>query len=103
MIMEPKEEEYVDHIDGNTLNNQRSNLRIVNRFQNGMNQGKHKNNTSGYKGVNSNGFNYMARIRVNGERIYIGTYSTVEEAGRAYDNKAKELHGEFAKLNFPNL
>jgi hypothetical protein len=92
----------VDHIDGNTLNNQKSNLRLATRSQNLCNRTKTKANTSGYKGVFANGQGYMARIIFDKKKHYLGTFPTPELAAKAYDEKAKVLHGEFAKLNFPN-
>ena len=58
------------------------------------------NNSSGYKGVClvKNG-KYRSKIMKDRKPIHIGYYSTPEEAGEAYDKKAKELFGEFAKLN----
>lgn len=99
----------IDHINGNKLDNRRSNLRIANRSQNAANGNKHKNNTSGYKGasfmnVPSRGLKqWVSTITVNRKRICIGYFLTAEEAARAYDKAAKEHFGEYAKLNFPEV
>ena len=109
VIMQSKDGEEVDHWDGNGLNNQRYNLRKTNHQKNIWNSCKHKNNTSGYKGVRkltkkSNQIKpWQARIKVNYKEIFLGNFSTSEEAGRAYDQAAKLYFGEFARLNFPNL
>lgn len=92
--------ERVDHKDGNGLNNRRNNLRLATHTQNMQNRKKHKNNTTGYKGVFKNGKKYIARIRVNGKLLSCGTYETPELAARAYDNAALIHFGEFARLNF---
>lgn len=92
---------HTDHINGDTLYNLESNLRVCTCSQNQMNRGKQRNNTSGYKGVSMNGRNWQARIRLNKKLIYLGTYPTPEKAARAYDEVAKRLCGEFATLNFP--
>jgi hypothetical protein len=101
----------VDHINGNTLDNRKENLRICTNQQNQMNRGRANNNKSGYKGVcyrkkkkdmiNEYSKPWQARIKHNQKQIYLGMYKTKEEAARAYDKKAIELHGEFAQLNFP--
>lgn len=95
-----EKEEFVDHIDGNGLNNQRSNLRIATPAQNAANSQIPKNNKSGYKGVHwrddRNG--YVAQIGFNRKRLWIGVFATAEEAYAAYCDKAKELFGEFARL-----
>lgn len=93
--------EQVDHINGDGLDNRKSNLRICNGSQNRCNKGKPKNNTSGYKGVTWHTPNkkWVAQIAVNGKHSYIGSFKTKEEAAKAYNKKAKELHGEFARLN----
>lgn len=93
----------VDHIDHDGLNNQRSNLRPATHAQNVRNGRMRNNNTSGYRGVNLQGqcTRWKAKIGLNGRQIYLGLYGTAEEAARAYDEAAIELHGEFASLNFP--
>lgn len=88
--------EEVDHKDGNGLNNQRYNLRVTNRFGNSQNRRTPKNNSSGVKGVYKipNG-KYQTSIKANGVAVYIGTFSTIEEAQEAHQKKGEELHGEF--------
>lgn len=90
-----------DHKDGNPSNNRRSNLRPCTDMQNAWNMGKHKDNQSGYKGVSKHRKKYSARICKNGIQEVIGSFKTPEEAARAYDQRAKELFGEWARLNFP--
>jgi len=91
----------VDHIDGNGLNNQRSNLRICTNNQNKLNQIKRNNNTSGFKGVHQlkKSGRYQAYCSVNNIRYYAGTYDTAKEAAIAYNIIAKKLHGEFSNPN----
>ncbi len=92
--------ERVDHIDGNGLNNRRDNLRPATHSENMQNRKKTKFNTSGFKGVWSDGKGWQARIGVNGKRLYLGWLQTAEEAARAYDKAAEQHHGAFAVLNF---
>ena len=95
---------HVDHINGNSLDNRKSNLRICTSAENQRNRRATKNNTSGYKGVGwaKQNKKWTAQIQHNGKKIHIGLYEDKEEAARAYDAKAKELHGEYAYLNFPD-
>lgn len=91
--------EFVDHKDLNTLNNQRSNLRLATNGQNCANKGVHKNNKLGVKGVrmNNRGDGYNARIRVNKVAVNLGTFRTIEEAHQAYVDAAIKYHGEYAR------
>lgn len=72
----------IDHIDRNKLNNQKNNLRFIRRSENVRN--KYFFNKTGCKGVAKVGNKYKARIMMNYEEIYLGIYSTLEEAGKAY-------------------
>jgi len=99
-IMDVKKGEQIDHVDGNRLNNQKANLRVVTQQQNSQNKKLHKNNTTGYKGVHPFREKFRACIAINGKTIHLGLYHSAVEAAEAYDAKAKELYGEFAKLNF---
>ena len=90
----------VDHKDGNGLNNQKSNLRIATRSQNAQNKKRARNNTSGYKGVSRLPYGrWISYITVDHQRFTIGIYDAPEDAARAYNECAKILHGEFARLN----
>jgi len=90
-----------DHIDGNRLNNCRSNLRIVTHQQNNQNRGIGKRNTSGYKGIFLEAKRWWrAFITVNGKKTHLGYYPTAEDAARAYDEAAKKYYGEYARTNF---
>lgn len=92
----------VDHINGDTLDNRISNLRLCNNTQNQRNQKLNKANSSGYKGVSWHKTNkrWMARIKISGKLKYLGYFEFVEDAAKAYDVAAKEHFGEFANLNF---
>lgn len=99
VIVGAKKGEEVDHKNGNTLDNRRRyNLRLCTPTQNRHNVGLSRRNTSGYKGVafRKNSRKWEARMY-----LYLGSFNLKEEAARAYDKKAIELFGEFAKLNFP--
>lgn len=91
----------LDHMDGNGLNNQRSNLRPATKSQNGCNRGPVRGLR--FKGVSwqKRLGKWQAAIGKDYRREYIGIFADAEEAARAYDKRAKELHGEFAWLNFP--
>ena len=104
LIMDAPKGMDVDHINGNPLDNRKSNLRICTHTENNRNRGANKNNTSGYKGAywHKQNKKWRAQIVRNNKAIHIGLYESKEEAARAYDKKAKELHGEFAYLNFPD-
>ncbi len=93
----------VDHKNGDTLNNKRSNLRITDCSGNASNAKKGKNNTTGYKGVVfiDKKRKYRAQICVNYKNISGGFFNTAIEAARRYDELAIKFQGEYARLNFP--
>ena len=94
---------YVDHVNGNGLDNRRSNLRPATASQNQANQRKRRDNTSGFRGVQWHppGCKWRAVIRVKGRLHSLGYYDIREEAARAYDVAALEFFGEYARPNFP--
>lgn len=92
-----------DHIDGDPLNNCRDNLRLCTRAQNRHNGGADRNNVSGYRGVtwNAKRQQWHATITAYGQRYFLGWFKDSKEAAKAYDQKAREVFGEFAKPNLP--
>jgi hypothetical protein len=100
-LMQPKIGFVIDHLDGNTLNNQKNNLRICTQSQNLNNQKKSISNTSGYKGVSYDKKykKFIAKIGFNRKNIHIGYFIDVKDAARAYNEAAIKYHGEFANLN----
>jgi hypothetical protein len=93
----------IDHKDNNGLNNTRDNLRPATSSTNGQNRTRLRSNTSGFKGVHYHKPNKRWQARIVKDRIRrsLGLYATAEAAARAYDKAARELHGEYACLNFP--
>jgi hypothetical protein len=92
---------WVDHIDHNTLNNQRSNLRFVNRSESAANRKSHKKSTSKYLGVHwhKDSGKWQASIQKDKKQEYIGIFDDEKIAAIAYNKNALKLHGEFANLN----
>jgi hypothetical protein len=91
--------EYVDHEDGDGLNNCRHNLRDGSGFKNHANTWLRADNTSGFKGAIPLRGKWQAQIRVNGKSIYLGIYGTPEAAADAYDEAAIHYFGEWARTN----
>lgn len=93
----------VDHIDGNGLNNCRWNLRLATNQQNLANAGPMEGGTSRFKGVSwhKRAGRWQAHHYGGGRSRYLGLYYTEEGAALAYDRAARELFGEYARLNFP--
>lgn len=102
MGLERKDGKIVDHINGDGLDNRKSNLRLATNQQNVGNmrkwRGKHR-----YKGVRycKKADRWLASIVINRKQIHLGSWMTEEQAARAYDEAAVEYRGNFASLNFP--
>jgi hypothetical protein len=101
MIMQADVGQYVDHINGDTLDNRRQNLRICTNAQNGQNSKKHRDGSSKYKGVswNKDIRKWSATICCNYKREIVGYFAKEIQAAEAYNRRAIELHGPFARLN----
>lgn len=90
--------ENVDHINGNQLDNRRSNLRLANHAENARNRGASRRNKSGYKGVHFSHGKWEANIVHEYKTIYLGIFDTPEEAHEAYKRKAAELDEKFFRF-----
>lgn len=92
--------EIVDHINNNTLDNRRSNLRVATMSQSNANRRRNRNNTSGYKGVHfyKQYKKWSASLMVMGKRKHLGYFDTAELAHAAYCAAAVKYHGEFARF-----
>lgn len=102
-IMNPPAGMLVDHINGDTLDNRRCNLRVCTKGQNQMNMRRNSRNTSGYRGVHWNKKNkkWTAIIRVANRKHYLGLFESVEAAATAYAEASRKYHGEFGRPDLP--
>lgn len=103
-IMQAPKGLVVDHIDGNGLNNRRSNLRLCTQAENSRNA-RPRRGTSRFKGVRAHNTpgQFVAEITLDGRARYIGSFTDEIEAAIAYDLRAVVLFAEFARLNFPHI
>jgi hypothetical protein len=93
----------IDHINRNSLDNRKSNLRFITLSQNQHNKSKSKSKTSSkFKGVHwdSSRKLWKAAIVFQGRNIFIGRFKTEKDAARAYDAKSKEIFKDFGHRNF---
>jgi len=118
---------HTDHINGDGLDNRKENLRVCTPQENCQNRRLRSDSSTGFKGVayrpiqkykytsKKTGITtihesvlkkpykaYIGDPERTSRHISLGWYATAEEAARARDAKAKELHGEYAYLNFPD-
>ena len=93
----------VDHINGNSLDCTRGNLRICTHAQNCRNRRRQKNSRSKYKGVKiievKSGFRYRAAITADNKRYHLGSFKDEYSAMASYNVMALKLHGKFASIN----
>lgn len=94
LILGAPEGAEVDHINGNGLDNRRSNLRLATRRQGLANRRRFKNNKSGFKGVQFDKESGKWKLTFRAQ------FDTAEEAAHMYDRIVRILHGEYAKTNF---
>lgn len=93
--------EEIDHINGNSIDNRKENLRAVEHKQNCQNRKIQSNNKSKYKGVHlqKDCKRYRADISVNSKQVYLGMYETAVQAAIVYNVAAIKYYGKYAKLN----
>lgn len=93
-----------DHINNDKLDNRRENLRTATDTENNLNRRQRTDNTSGFRGVSFHKATkkWQAAIACKRKWKSLGYFATREDAARAYDAAALQLHGEFARLNFPD-
>lgn len=100
LLLPPPPGMVTDHINGCKLDNRRANLRIASPRQNAMNSRVEKRGEDcPYRGVRRSLQRWKASIRVEGKRVYLGTFDTPETAALAYNAAASRWHGAFAVLN----
>jgi hypothetical protein len=87
----------VDHINCNKSDNRIDNLRVVSHAENSRNRPAQANNSSGFKGVHfcSTYRKFRAQIGIEGRRIALGYFESAEQAAKAYEKAASEIHGAF--------
>lgn len=90
----------IDHIDGDKLNNQKNNLRIVTHQQNQFNRMSRKNTSSIYKGLCLYRGRWVVQSRLHNKNVVIGRFKDEKEAALAYDEFAIKNFGEYARTNF---
>ncbi|WP_368859199.1 HNH endonuclease [Cohnella sp. GbtcB17] len=100
-IMDAQAGTEIDHINGNRLDNRKSNLRVTDRQQNSFNTRSRKGSLSNYKGVGwfARDGKWRARIMLDRKEIHLGLFDTEHEAAEAYNREAVRLFGQYAKLN----
>ncbi|MCJ7609759.1 AP2 domain-containing protein, partial [Candidatus Bathyarchaeota archaeon] len=78
---------------------QKDNLRVATLSQNAAN--RPTTSDRAWKGIYPHGNKWKARIKLEGQNVYLGSFQTPQEAAYAYDAAARRLFGDFARLNFP--
>jgi hypothetical protein len=95
LLLDVPTDKVCDHINGDTLDNRRENIRPASIAENMRN----RSSGCGWKGVKDCGGSFAAAIGFNKKRIHLGTFKDAADAAQAYNFAAAELHGEFARYN----
>lgn len=101
IILKAERNQIIDHINGDGLDNQKSNIRLCNHLQNNANRRKIKNCSSIFKGVcwSKSCNKWVASIACNQKKHHLGCFNSEIDAAKSYDDKALQLYGEFARIN----
>ena len=103
MVLRDADHLETDHVNGNRCDNRRNNLRLCTHQQNTWNTKLRENTEVPFKGVSlrkdKTAKRYRANLVMDGRKFELGSYLTAEEAARAYDDKAKEMFGQYARTN----
>jgi len=99
LIISCPDNKQTDHINGNTFDNRKINLRACTNKENCRNKGIGIMNKSGYKGVRWHKNNWYAQIKVNQKCIHLGVFSSLNEAILSYNKATIEFFGVFARPN----
>jgi hypothetical protein len=102
LVMDAKPGEIIDHINGDSLDNRKENLRLCTHSQNQQNT-QSRGGSSRYKGVsyNKKAKKWRGGFFIHGKTYYCGSFESEDECARAVDKKRLEICGEFAVLNLP--
>jgi hypothetical protein len=101
LLANAKKGEQVDHINGDSLDNRRENLRLCSQSQNNANRKILTTNKSGYRGVSwsNHAKKWRTVFKVNSEQRHLGYFDNIRDAAKAYNLEAKKYFGDFANLN----
>jgi hypothetical protein len=100
-ILRAPDDLLVDHINGDKLDNRRSNIRLATKSQNECNKGPSSLNGSGYRGVSwsKQKRKWHVRVYLDAKCQHVGFFSNIEEAALAYNEATKKIHGSFSREN----
>lgn len=105
LILGARRGEFVDHKNGNGLDNRRTNIRLATQGQNNANRRNLLKPLSGFRGVSAHPYRseWEARVKQGRKFVHRSVHASALEAAQAYDKAAREIWGEFAVLNFPEV